>query len=120
MFIDGKRFPEVASPWANPFKVDKGLKFALGKFEGYMRAKLDEDEQLRAELLALRGKTLGCWCKPSGCHGDILLELIEELVHPASSASASSTPLKLKRKEPSMLEEDNETVKKPKVNAKEE
>lgn len=24
------------------------------------------------------GKILGCWCKPQACHGDILLELLEE------------------------------------------
>ena len=22
---------------------------------------------------------LGCWCKPEGCHGDILMELVEKL-----------------------------------------
>lgn len=24
------------------------------------------------------GKILGCWCKPQACHGDVLLELLEE------------------------------------------
>ena len=24
------------------------------------------------------GKILGCWCKPQSCHGDVLLELLEE------------------------------------------
>ena len=24
-------------------------------------------------LLELKGKTLGCWCKPEDCHGDILV-----------------------------------------------
>ena len=23
-------------------------------------------------------KTLGCWCKPKSCHGDILLELANQ------------------------------------------
>lgn len=25
-----------------------------------------------------QGKTLGCWCSPKKCHGDILVELIEK------------------------------------------
>jgi hypothetical protein len=25
----------------------------------------------------LDGRTLGCWCKPLACHGDILVELLE-------------------------------------------
>jgi len=26
----------------------------------------------------LRGKTLGCWCHPEKCHGDVYIELLEE------------------------------------------
>ena len=25
----------------------------------------------------LEGKVLGCWCKPLGCHGDVLVEVLE-------------------------------------------
>ncbi|MBA3285144.1 MAG: DUF4326 domain-containing protein, partial [Nitrosopumilus sp.] len=25
----------------------------------------------------LRGKTLGCWCRPDACHGDLLAELAD-------------------------------------------
>lgn len=31
----------------------------------------------RDKVLALRGKRLGCHCKPDDCHGDVLVELIE-------------------------------------------
>lgn len=31
---------------------------------------------LREALLALKGKTLVCCCKPLACHGDTLIELI--------------------------------------------
>jgi len=30
------------------------------------------------EFRQLRGKTLGCWCKPEACHGDVLLELLQD------------------------------------------
>ena len=31
------------------------------------------------ELKRLKGKKLGCWCKPERCHGDVIVKLIEEL-----------------------------------------
>lgn len=30
------------------------------------------------EIKALKGKTLGCYCKPKDCHGDVLAALAEE------------------------------------------
>ena len=32
---------------------------------------------LMNNLHELKGKVLGCWCKPKPCHGDMLIELIE-------------------------------------------
>ena len=37
----------------------------------------------KPELLALiptefKDKTLGCWCKPKACHGDVLVELVDK------------------------------------------
>lgn len=29
-------------------------------------------------LEELRGKVLGCWCSPLPCHGDVLIEFLEE------------------------------------------
>ena len=28
--------------------------------------------------IELKGKTLGCWCKPDPCHGDVLAELADK------------------------------------------
>lgn len=33
--------------------------------------------KLMSQLGELKGKRLGCVCKPMGCHGDILVELLE-------------------------------------------
>ncbi len=33
---------------------------------------------LLADLKELKDKTLGCYCKPKSCHGDVLVELIKE------------------------------------------
>ena len=68
------------SEWANPFPVKKfGRDGCIAEFERVLREQLAVDGDKRARLLALRGKTLGCWCKPEHCHGDVLAKVIEEL-----------------------------------------
>ena len=74
VFIDGERYPKKGSIWANPYKGEG----AIEKFEEYMREKLKSGKITREQLLELKGKNLGCWCKPNACHGDILIKLINE------------------------------------------
>lgn len=35
------------------------------------------DPEFRAAVLALKGKRLGCFCKPGPCHGDVIVEWLE-------------------------------------------
>lgn len=79
VIIDKRRYPEKDSLFQNPFKVGKDgtLDEVLEKYESYLKVKL-EDEEFREELLKLKGKRLGCWCKPDRCHGDILLKYLNE------------------------------------------
>ena len=35
-------------------------------------------ELIKQIPLELKGKTLGCWCKPYPCHGDVLAELADK------------------------------------------
>ena len=30
------------------------------------------------QIKSLKGKTLGCWCKPRACHGDVLAEICDD------------------------------------------
>jgi hypothetical protein len=61
------------SKWANPFTVAKAgsVEKAVALFEAY----LSKNQELMASIGELRGKVLGCWCKPGPCHGDILAKL---------------------------------------------
>lgn len=74
----------TASEFANPFKVGPWLgdaqtpADAIAMFEQDLRLRLALDPALKARLLALEGKRLGCWCKPKACHGDVLVKLIHE------------------------------------------
>lgn len=43
------------------------------------RRYLMSSPELLADLHQLKGKVLGCWCKPGPCHGDILVSLVNAL-----------------------------------------
>lgn len=65
------------SKWGNPFPVDQENSRAE-VIERY-RAWVQRQPALMASLHELKGKRLGCWCKPAACHGDVLRELVEML-----------------------------------------
>lgn len=73
------------SKWGNPFTHIKNRP-TLAQFYVESREEAIEkyrewiltQPQLLADLHELKGKTLGCWCKPKSCHGDVLVELIEQ------------------------------------------
>lgn len=79
VFIGDKPFSYPGSIWENPIKKTKynTKEQRIKQYEEHIREKI-ESEHLEGELLSLRGKTLGCWCKPEDCHGDVLVRLIEE------------------------------------------
>lgn len=77
--IDGvnKRFPPRASPWANPFRMKHLTREEVCElYEDHIRKKIQDG----LDIEELRGKTLGCWCHPEQCHGDILLKILNERV----------------------------------------
>ena len=83
VFIDNQRFPKESSIWANPYKVGekKGQytrEESLQLYETYIREKIKSSDTMKEELNKLKGKTLGCWCHPEPCHGDILLKIVNE------------------------------------------
>ena len=64
------------SIWGNPFKIgpDGTREEVIEKYRKYILGK----PELLKQLESLRGKTLGCWCNPQSCHGDVLIELLEQ------------------------------------------
>lgn len=63
------------SKWGNPFKVgeDGTREEVIEKYKQWVQGQ----PELMASLGELRGKTLGCYCWPHACHGDVLVELVE-------------------------------------------
>ena len=73
------------SQWGNPFSHQAGT---LAKFKVATRQEAvdcyrawilaPEQAELRALIKKnLKGKRLGCWCKPLACHGDVLKEMAD-------------------------------------------
>jgi hypothetical protein len=79
MFIENKRFPSESSVFANPYKIgnDGTREEVIIKYRKYIIKKIEDNEELKNELLELKGKNLGCWCYPEMFHGNVLLELID-------------------------------------------
>ena len=65
------------SIWHNPYKTKEYGDKCVELYRKYIEKRLEEEE-LMTELKELKGKVLGCWCKPNKCHGDVLLEMIDK------------------------------------------
>lgn len=61
------------SIWGNPYEIGRDGTRAevVEKYDRWIKTQ----PELIAKLEELKGKTLGCWCAPLPCHGDILMEL---------------------------------------------
>jgi Domain of unknown function (DUF4326) len=67
------------SDWGNPYPIgiEGDREEVIRKYQfdfdrGYLKSS-------KEQLLELRGKVLGCHCKPAACHGDILANYLNSL-----------------------------------------
>lgn len=76
------------SKWGNPFTHIKNgsnlAKYQVATREEAVEAYRKwitegEGKHLLNDLHELKDKTLGCWCAPKACHGDVLAELASKL-----------------------------------------
>jgi hypothetical protein len=65
------------SKWGNPFIIgrDGTRQEVIRKYRDWILANPQLIKQIPPNL---RGKTLGCWCRPDACHGDVLAELADK------------------------------------------
>lgn len=77
--------------WGNPYHIgrDGTRREVIAKYRAYI---LNDPKRLAA-LSELEGKVLGCWCKPKPCHGDVLVELIEQANAKITANAGSSQAL---------------------------
>jgi hypothetical protein len=69
--------------WGNPYthlvhakgKHVASREEAIEKYRTYIERILEQNPRF---LEPLKGKTLGCFCKPLACHGDVIVEILNE------------------------------------------
>lgn len=73
------------SKWGNPYSHRAGTKAefivgsrteAVAAYRKYITE--GAGKHLLNDLHELNGKILGCFCHPSQCHGDVLIELVKQ------------------------------------------
>lgn len=105
----GKRaFFTPLSKWHNPFKIQDPSKPAAPNARATTASVLDayrahvlrriKEEPRKYALAELRGKVLGCWCKPKACHADVLKELVDAEFGDDPRPSRVSTKKKKKQR----------------------
>lgn len=53
--------------------------FILKQFKEYFYSRIKTDRTFAKRVLSLKGKTLGCFCSPKRCHGDIIADYLNNL-----------------------------------------
>lgn len=75
------------SKFGNPFKIsdfndnmsDKTARWLVVKlYKKYFNTRISHDDEFRKEVEKLKGKKLGCHCKPRRCHGDVIRNHLEK------------------------------------------
>ena len=61
--------------FGNPFRAPPySREEAIERFRTYFLRRIETDSSFRSRVLELRGKRLGCFCKPKACHGDVIAQ----------------------------------------------
>lgn len=66
--------------WGNPFVIGKdgNREQVIAKYRTWINEP-GQAHMIEYARKVLKGKTLGCWCAPKACHGDVLLEIANDL-----------------------------------------
>ena len=52
---------------------------AIESYSKYFYDRIEHDLEFLDEVLRLKDKTLGCYCSPATCHGDVISEFLNKL-----------------------------------------
>lgn len=64
--------------FGNPFRLgkDETRGATLERYKEYFYNRIANDPAFKARIQFLKGRRLGCFCKPHACHGDIIAEYL--------------------------------------------
>jgi hypothetical protein len=67
--------------FGNPFRIECRIsrEDAIQRFQRYLTDRIEKDSEFKRRIVALKGKRLGCFCKPSACHGDVIADWLNKM-----------------------------------------
>jgi hypothetical protein len=69
------------SVWGNPFPINESVgdtrEVVIEKYRTHLFNLVKTGKITLDQLRELDGKTLGCFCKPKPCHGDIIVSAVK-------------------------------------------
>lgn len=67
------------SIWGNPYVIGKhgDRKKVIERYRKWLTDQIFLGNISIDQLQSLKGKRLGCFCKPLDCHGDVIKEFVE-------------------------------------------
>lgn len=79
--------------FGNPFVLKPGESrgTTLERYETYFYDRLQSDPEFKRKIHALKGKTLGCFCKPYPCHGDTIKKYLDTIDQPCGLKQKKET-----------------------------
>ncbi|SOK58421.1 Phage protein [Yersinia phage fHe-Yen9-04] len=70
--------------WGNPYPIDKGAgisrQVSIEMYREHLYFSIENGNISIEDILRLSGKRLGCSCSPQPCHGDVIIEVFNEII----------------------------------------
>ncbi|AQW88673.1 hypothetical protein FDH34_gp148 [Serratia phage BF] len=70
--------------WGNPHPIDKGAgisrQVSIEMYKDHLYSSIEAGTITIDDFLSLSGKRIGCSCAPLPCHGDVIIEVFNEIV----------------------------------------
>ncbi len=78
VYIGRSGIPDVGY-FGNPYHigVDGTREEVLFRYKEYFIKRVRDDREFYKRVIDLKGKRLGCFCKPEACHGDIIATYLD-------------------------------------------
>lgn len=80
---DGVTLIDRSTKFGNPYRIkqdggDYTRHESVEKYREWFYNKIENDPDFKQAVEDLEGETLGCWCTPKACHGDVIVAYLEK------------------------------------------